>query len=152
MASTGIPPRALHVRITCPRLSRPIGGPTEFGVQDRRLRLHPGAVTTDGLVTFAIVVSVVRYPADGSVRYRGSFVHSPALEPHLYLSLRSIGGDPASWSRRVKVRFPILTWDQVEALPYTAVLATYVSCERSRTIPLHVYDMDAPGHQGNVAA
>ncbi|MGH2391577.1 MAG: DUF5990 family protein [Chloroflexota bacterium] len=147
-ASTALPRRTLRLRITCPRLSRPLAGPPEFGGQDRRLQLHPGQVTADGLVTFAVTVSVVRRPTDGSVRYRGPFVHGTPTEPFLYLSLRPVGGDPAAWCRRLKVRFPILTWEQLTALPDTAVLATCVSGERSRTTPLHVYEwtqQDADG-------
>jgi hypothetical protein len=92
------------------------------------------------MITFDVTVSVVRHAADGSVRYRGPFVHGTPTEPHLYLSLRPVGAEPGAWHRRIKVRFPVLTWDEIEALPDTSVLATYVSGERSRTVPLHMYE------------
>jgi hypothetical protein len=109
-------------------------------VQDRQLVLHSGIIHADGTITFDITVSVVRHEADGTVRYRGPFVHGTPTEPYLYLSLRPVGAEPAAWRRRFKVRFPLLTWEQVEALPDTSVLSAYLSGERSRTVPLHMYE------------
>jgi hypothetical protein len=109
-------------------------------MQDREHQLHVGPITDDGFITFTISVSVVRHPADGSVRYRGPFVHGTPAEPFLYLSLRPVGCELTAWLRRIKVRFPLLTWEQVEALADSSVLTTYVSGERSRTVPLHTYE------------
>jgi hypothetical protein len=99
-------------------------------VQDREQHLHSGQVTADGLISFAISVSVVRHPAEGSVRYRDPLVHGTPAEPFLHLSLRPVGGEPTAWMRRIKVRFPILTWEQVEALPDSSILSASVSGER----------------------
>jgi hypothetical protein len=140
MAATTTPARILRLRISCPNFATREATPTAFGVQDRHLVLHPGEPHADGLITFDVTVSVVRHPADGSVRYRGPFAHGAPAEPHLYLSLRPVGAEPDAWRRRIKVRFPVLTWDEIEALPDTSVLATYVSGERSRTVPLHMYE------------
>lgn len=131
--------RTIRLRMTCPDLAACEATPTEFGVQDRHLGLHPGAIQAQGTIAFDIAVSVVRHPADGSVRYRGPFVHGTLAEPYLYLSMRPVGAEPGAWRRRIKVRFPSLTWQNVEALPPTSVLATDVSGERSRTVPLHTY-------------
>jgi hypothetical protein len=109
-------------------------------VQDREQGVHQGQVHADGSVSFEVTVSVVRHAADGSVRFRGPYVYGTPTEPFLYLSLRHVEGSPTAWIRRIKVRFPNLTWEQVEAIPETSVLATCVSGERSRTVPLHTYD------------
>jgi hypothetical protein len=85
-------------------------------------------------------VSVVRHAADGSVRFRGLYVHGTPAEPFLYLSFRHVEGSPTAWIRRIKVRFPNLTWEQAEAIPDSGVLAARVSGERSRTFPLHTSD------------
>jgi hypothetical protein len=140
MAATPAPTRTLRLKITCPNVAAREATPTEFGVQDRHLVLHPGTLQADGTIAFVITVSVVRHAADGSVRYRGPFVHGAPTEPYLYLGLRPVGAAPAAWRRRLKVRFPTLTWDEVVSFPESAVLATYVSGERSHTVPLHTYE------------
>jgi hypothetical protein len=139
MAPSAPPARTLRLRITCPNFAAREATPTEFGVQDLRQVLHAGIAQADGTTTFEVAVAVVPHPADGAARYRGPFVHGTPSEPHLYLSLRPVGGDPGAWRRRIKVRFPVLTWEEVGALPETSILATYVSGERSRTVPLHTY-------------
>jgi hypothetical protein len=134
--------RALHLRITCPTPpSCPFDSrPTEFGVQDREQVVHQGQVHTDGSISFEVTVSAVRHAAGSLVRFRGPFVHGTPAEPFLYLGFRHVEGSPVAWIRRIKVRFPVLTWEQLEAIPETSVLAARVSGERRRTIPLHTYD------------
>lgn len=143
IAARDAPTRPLRLRIIC--LKPPIcpgdDAPTEFGVQDRGQVVHPGQVHGDGSVSFEVTVSAVRHAAGGSVRFRGPFVHGTPAEPFLYLSFRHVEGSPVAWIRRIKVRFPVLTWEQLEAIPETSVLAARVSGERRRTtIPLHTYD------------
>jgi hypothetical protein len=139
MAHHAPPAHTLRLRITCPNFAAREATPTEFGVQDRQQVLHPGITQADGTITFEVAVSVVPHPADGAARYRGPYVHGTPTEPHLYLSLRPLGGAPGAWRRRIKVRIPLLTWAEVGAVPETSALATYVSGERSRTVPLHMY-------------
>ncbi len=142
IASRDAVTRTLHLRITC--LTPPTrpwdSTPTEFGVQDREQAIHQGQVHADGSISFVVTVSAVRHAADGSVRFRGPFVHGTPAEPFLYLSFRRVEGSPVDWLRRIKVRFPDRTWEQLEAIPDTSVLAACVSGERSRTVPLHTYD------------
>jgi hypothetical protein len=140
MTATAAPTRPLRLRLSCPDFAAREAVPTEMGIQDRHRVLHAGTCQEDGTITYDITVSVVRHPADGSVRYRGPFVHGTPAEPYLYISLRPVGAQPAAWRRRLKVRFPTLTWDEVASLPESAVLATYISGERSRTVPLHTYE------------
>jgi hypothetical protein len=109
-------------------------------VQDREQVVHHGQVHADGSISFEVTVSAVRHAADGSVRYRGPFVHGTPAEPFLYLSFRRVEGSPVDWIRRIKVRFPDLTWERLEAIPETSAMAACVSGERSRTVPLHTYD------------
>ncbi len=90
--------RTIRLRMTCPDLAACEATPTEFGVQDRHLGLHPGAIQAQGTIAFDIAVSVVRHPADGSVRYRGPFVHGTLAEPYLYLSMRPVGAEPGAVS------------------------------------------------------
>lgn len=134
------PRRALHLRITAPNLAAREPRPVEFGAQDRQRALYPGTLNADGTITFDVTVSVVRHAADGCVRYRGPFIHGAATEPYLYLSVRPVGAEPGTWCRRFKVRLPVLTWDAVEALPETAVLATDATGGRHPTLPLHMYE------------
>jgi len=140
MAATAAPTRLLRLRLRGLDFAAREVTPTEMGVQDRHLVLHSGTHQEDGTITYDITVSAVRHPADGSVCYRGPFVRGTPTEPHLYISLRPVGAAPGAWRRRLKVRFPILTWDEVAAMPETVVLATYISGERSRTVPLHIYE------------
>jgi hypothetical protein len=98
------------------------GVPTEFGAQDRQRVLHPEVTQADGAITYAVAVSVVPHPAEGAVRYRGPFVHGTPTAPNLYLSVRPVGAEPGAWRRRFKVRCPVLSWAEVEALPETCVL------------------------------
>src|SRR5437763_13929644 len=110
MAHTAPPARMLRLRITCPNFAAREARPTEFGVQDRQQVLHPGITQADGTTTFEVAVSVVPHPAHATARYRGPYVHGTSTEPYLYLSLRSVGSEPGAWRRRIKVRFPLLTW------------------------------------------
>ena len=106
---SAVPSHALRLQVTCALPCRPDSPPFEFGVQEGRDTLHPGQTGADGRVTFEAVVTAVQR-ADGSVRYRGSFVHGPSAEQILYLSVWLVGANPTKWARRVKVRLPALTW------------------------------------------
>jgi hypothetical protein len=140
MATTKTPTRSLRLRITAPNLAAREIRPVEFGAQDKQRVLYPGTLQGDGTITFEITVSVVRHAADDFVRYRGPFVHGTATAPYLYVSVRPVEAEPGAWCRRFKVRFPVLTWDAVEAMPETAVLATDVTGGRNPTLPLHMYE------------
>jgi hypothetical protein len=112
MPSAPAPAHSLRLQVTCTLPCRPDSPPFEFGVQEGRDTLHPGKTGADGRITFEAVVAAVQR-ADGSVRYRGSFVHGPSTEQILYLSVRPVGANPTQWARRVKVRLPVLTWDEL---------------------------------------
>lgn len=110
--------REVRLRVVCaePPACEREGMRTEFGLQDRQRALHPGQARADGSLAYALTVTATQRPGADGVRFSGPFVHGTSADPFLYLSLRTVEGEPTAWIRRLKVPLVGLTWDRLTAV------------------------------------
>ena len=59
--------------------------PTEFGLEDKKLQLHPGLERPDGSVQFDLEVQVQSIGPTGTLRFYGPFVQGKPGEQKLHL-------------------------------------------------------------------
>jgi hypothetical protein len=59
--------------------------PTEFGLEDKKLQLHPGLDHPDGSVQFDLEVQVPSIGPSGTLRFHGPFVQGKPGEQKLHL-------------------------------------------------------------------
>lgn len=128
----------VRLRLTC--LQPPescMAGPTEFGLQDRDGHMHHGQTQPDGSILYDASISVDRR-GDDVARLRGRYVHGPATNPFLYLSVKRLEPHPGEgpWVRRLKIPLPTVPWDDVISTVQPLVLAVRVSGSGSGTVPL----------------
>ena len=90
------------------------GAPTEFGVQDRSQRVHPGSPRPDGAVLHELTVTARRAGGTGKVRWKGDFVHGTSATPFVYLSWKRVGAEGSPWIRRYKLPLDGIAWADIE--------------------------------------
>lgn len=125
-------PSHLHLVLVC-RDAPPLeheGRPMEFGIQDSRQVLHPGAPLPGGALRFD-VDAAVKIRRDGTPDLGGPFVHGPAGARFLYLGWRAIGG--ATWTRRYKIPLAGIAPELLAAGTLSAAVST---AERTTTLSL----------------
>jgi hypothetical protein len=108
------------------------GEPTEFGLQDKRLRLDAGQPDGDGVRRFSVALTVQPRGAAGAPDYAGAAVHGPPGGRFLYLGWR-VAGAPG-WIRRWKIPLSEITWEQIAAAQTGAPLTADVSAAGGSTI------------------
>lgn len=106
------------------------GRPMEFGLQDARQVLHPGAPLPGGALRFELDAAV-KVRRGGAPDLGGPFVHGPAGGRFLYLGWRAIGG--AAWTRRYKIPLAGISPQLLDA---GALHATVSAAERAATLSL----------------
>jgi len=101
MVSAGTPIRLALVTKAVPPAVHD-GMATEFGVQDKQRRLHPGSPHADGSQRFEFEV-IAEQATGGLARFSGQFVHGTPAERFLYLGWRPVDGTIDGWIRRWKI-------------------------------------------------
>lgn len=106
----------VRLRIICETLppDEVCGESTEFGLQDRAGRLHPGHPYADGAVVYAFDVTARRRGAAGELRWGGDYVHGTASAPFVYLSWKRRDATDSPWIRRLKIPLSSLSVGEVE--------------------------------------
>lgn len=88
---------------------------TEFGIQDRTLRLHHGQPQKDGSVWFDCTVQVTPHPETHRPHFSGVYVHGASAGRFLSLQWRC-----REWGRwrqlqQLRLHLGTITWEQIES-------------------------------------
>ena len=112
--------------------------PTEFGLEDKKLQLHPGLERPDGSVQFDLEVQVQSVGPSGTLRFHGPFVQGKPGEQKLHLHWKYT--DEPNNIRGQGIRLDTLTGkliDQTTRKSPGILQATVVPItERTATIPV----------------
>jgi hypothetical protein len=100
--------RAIRLRVRC--VNPPAG---VFGLQDKERRLSAGQPQPDGSLVFECELWAKR-AADGKANFLGVFAHGTPTDRFLYLTLLNADTDQAEIVKRIKVKLPLITWEQIE--------------------------------------
>ena len=108
--------RTVRLQVVCetPPPGMYKGAPTEFGVQDRSQRVHPGLPQPDGSVLHELTLTATRAGGTGKVRWKGDFVHGTSAAPFVYLSWKRDGAEGSPWIRRYKIPLDVIAWGDIE--------------------------------------
>jgi hypothetical protein len=124
--------------VTTPPPAACEGRPTEFGLQDRKEVLQPGAPQPGSTVLFSLEVEVSTDPATGAARFYGPWAQGPAAGRFLYLGWRYQDG-AREWVRRQKLPLTSISWERIQAAEDTPVrfrAEVPPITERCATIPV----------------
>ena len=91
--------------------TNPLGEAFEFGLQDTKGQLHPGAPDANGRFAFDFALAV-KPGKDGRPSFTGQFASGPANDRFVYLSWRSI--PRGVWINRVKARLADIDWPMID--------------------------------------
>lgn len=95
------------IRTTDAPPTNPLGDTFEFGLQDTKQQLHPGARDADGRFLFDFSLAV-KPGKRGQPSFTGPFASGPADDRFVYLSWRSI--PRGVWINRIKARLADIDW------------------------------------------
>src|SRR5260370_34865286 len=87
MAEQSASTRTLHIRLISEAAppKHHDNRPTEFGLEDKKLQLHPGLEHPDGSVQFDLEVQVQSIGPSGTLRFHGPFVQGKPGEQKFHL-------------------------------------------------------------------
>ena len=128
----------ITLRIIC--LDPPIVADDEragFGLQDKSQQLTMGEGQPDGSLAFTCAIKVKGMPGSTSPDFAGPYIHGPAQQRFLYLSLGVRQGNAWQWTRRIKVPLSGITWDHIEdTQSKRGLLEASIDGTKSGTVPL----------------
>ncbi|GCE29589.1 hypothetical protein KDA_50730 [Dictyobacter alpinus] len=138
MTATRAETATVRLQLTCmqPPDTSYLPESTIFGLQDRQQNVHSGQQNPDSSISYDIEVPVERTLQTDSVRFRGPYVHGTPTVPFLYLSLKRLEGEQASWIRRLKIPLPMVTWDEIDTVAGTTLFVARIAGTGSGTVPL----------------
>lgn len=110
------PATEVRVRLICvsPPPDEHEGHIMEFGLQDKKQALHPGARLKDGSLCYDFTITIERKADQPHPKFGGPFVHGPTDAPFLYLSYREVQVG-AAWIKRLKIPLATITWADADA-------------------------------------
>ena len=112
--TTGATPREVQLRLVrsgdAPP-TNPLEEAFEFGLQDTKGALHPGARAGAGRFVFDFDLAV-KPGKDGRPNFTGAFASGPADDRFVYLSWRSI--PRGVYINRIKARLADIDWAMIE--------------------------------------
>lgn len=109
---------------------------SRFGLQDKAQQLTEGQLQSDESIAFTVRIKVKGTPGIAAPDFAGPFVHGPAQQRFLYISLGSRQGSEWRWLRRIKVPLSAITWEQIERTGSNGLLQVSVDGTKSGTVPL----------------
>jgi hypothetical protein len=147
MADASSGSRTIHVRLISEAVPPREHGnrPTEFGLKDKKRKLHPGLELPDGSVRFDLELQVRTVSPVGSYRFQGRFVLGKPDEPHIGLIWNY--ADEGTTIRGQKIRLDAIPSKMVEqaARQAGAILQAKVLPITERTATIHVeWEMITP--------
>ena len=93
--------------------TNPLGDAYEFGLQDAKQAITPGARQSDGRLAWDFTLSVKPGPDPDHPVFGGRFASGPAGDRFVYLSWRS--KSRGVWINRIKARLGGIDWTLVRA-------------------------------------
>jgi hypothetical protein len=138
MVKTAKEIRVIHLQLICvnPPLSKSEQQYLLFGLQDRHQDVHPGQQNADGSISYELDIPVTRNTETDTVRFTGPYIHGIPAKPFLYLSLKRVEMESASWIRRLKIPLPSLAWKRIEGTTEKIGFVARIAGSGSGMVPL----------------
>src|SRR6266571_364966 len=125
--------------------------PTEFGLEDKKLQLHPGLEHPDGTVQFDLEVQVQSIGPLGTLRFYGPFVQGKPGEQKLHLHWKYT--DEPQNIRGQLIPLHTITWKLIDQVtrhtPGILQAKVLPITERTGTIPVEWTVLPLAGSSGS---